>query len=310
MTQAGDRSAPGPTTARSPYAARLATGCGALVALCFCLIVLGALVRAHQAGLACPDWPRCFGQWIPELNLRVAFEVTHRALAGSVSLLFVSLFVLALWRPETRHTTAIFAAAAALLCTQVLLGALTVWQLLAPWTVTAHLLTGNAFAATLLLGALALRDGPRPARTPLEAAARRRVFAAALLLVAQMALGGLVASRHAGLACPEWPACRDGLWFPGWEGPVGLHLLHRANGYALVLGLAAAAQAGRRAPALRRVTRLALLLGLAQVAVGVANVLLDLRVEVTGLHSALAAALVLSVTWAAREAWLGRPERG
>jgi cytochrome c oxidase assembly protein subunit 15 len=309
MTQAGHRSVLGPT-AGSRYAARLATACGAVVALCFCLIVLGALVRAHEAGLACPDWPRCFGRWIPEMDLRVAFEYTHRAVAGSVSLLFVSLFVLALWRPETRHATAIFSVAAALLCAQVLLGAVTVWQLLAPWTVTAHLLTGNAFAATLLLAALALRDGPRPPRAPLGAAARRAVLAAALLLGAQVALGGLVASRYAGLACPEWPACREGVWFPTWKGPVGLHLLHRANGYALVLCLAAAALAGRRAPVLRRVTRLALLLGLAQIAVGVANVLLELRVEVTALHSALAAGLVLTLTWAVREARLGGPRRG
>ena len=290
-------------------AERLASACGALVALCLGLIVLGALVRANEAGLACPDWPRCFGRWLPEMDLRVAFEVTHRAVAGSVSLLFLALFARVLWRPETRHAAVFFALALALLCGQVLLGALTVWQLLAPWTVTLHLLTGNAFAATLLLGALALRDGPHPARAPFAAAARRLVCAAALLLLVQVALGGLVASRHAGLACPEWPACRDGLWLPSFAGAVGLHLIHRTNGYALVLCLAAAVRAARGAPALRTATRVALLLGAAQLAVGAANVLLALRVEVTGLHSALSASLVLTVTVCAREAWLGRPER-
>jgi heme A synthase len=44
-------------------------------------------------------------------------------------------------------------------------------------------------------------------------------------------------------------------------------------------------------------TTLALALAAAQFIVGVANVLLELPVEVTGLHSALAAALVL--TWTA-----------
>jgi len=39
------------------------------------------------------------------------------------------------------------------------LGALTVWHLLAAWTVTAHLVTGNAFAASLLWIALRLRRG-------------------------------------------------------------------------------------------------------------------------------------------------------
>jgi cytochrome c oxidase assembly protein subunit 15 len=288
-------------------ASGLAAGFGALVALCFGLIVLGALVRVHGAGLACPDWPLCFGRVLPEMNLEVAFEWTHRVVAGCVALCFVALSACVLRHPALRSTRPLLAVAATLLALQILLGALTVWKLLAPWTVTAHLLIGNSFAATLLLAALAVRDGGAAARrAALAPAPRRAVALAAALLAFQIALGGLVASRYAGLACPEWPACRDGVWFPTWEGPVGLQLLHRANAYALVACLAAAAWAARSAPALRRATRVALLLGVAQVGVGAANVLLELPVEVTGLHSALAAALVLSLTWAGRELWLAR----
>ena len=45
----------------------------------------------------------------------------------------------------------------------------------------------------------------------------------------------------------------------------------------------------------------------AQVVVGIANVLLGLPVEVTGLHSALAAALVLTLVFALDEAWSRAP---
>jgi heme A synthase len=78
-------------------ARKIATGFLALVALTECLIVLGALVRAHEAGLACPDWPLCFGEFVPAFDLRVAFEWSHRLLAGSMSLCFAAL-AFAAWR--------------------------------------------------------------------------------------------------------------------------------------------------------------------------------------------------------------------
>jgi cytochrome c oxidase assembly protein subunit 15 len=270
------------------------------------LIVLGALVRAHGAGLACPDWPRCFGRWIPAMDVRVAFEWSHRALAGSVALGYAALGA-AIWRRPAARAAAgrLWAVGAVVLAAQVLLGALTVWHLLARWTVTAHLVTGNTFDACLLWLALALREraGP-PRRAPAPRAARAAVAAAVALLVLQMVLGGLVSSGYAGLACPEWPTCFGGIWLPGFQGPVGLHLAHRWNALALGVALAAAALAARGAPRLRAACGVAGVLALLQIGVGVANVLLRLPVEVTGLHSALAAALVLAAAHAAREDWL------
>lgn len=288
-------------------ALRLSTGFLALVALTFGLIVLGALVRAHEAGLACPDWPLCFGEVIPELDVKVAFEWTHRVVAGGVSLIFAALGIVALRRPGTRRVCARhLGVGAALLGLQILLGALTVWKLLASWTVTSHLLTGNAFAVTLLFTAMALREAATPGRAarPAPATAARAALAVlAVLLVFQMVLGGLVSSRFAGLACPEWPRCNGGVWLPSFRGTVGIHLLHRWNGTALIAVLGAAWLTCRGTPALARLCAVALGLGIAQVGVGIANVLLGIPVEITGAHSALAAALVLIVSLAVREAW-------
>ena len=70
---------------------RIAAGTAVLI---YALIVLGALVRTTNSGLSCPDWPTCYGHWVPlpsDLaaipNLgysygQVMLEWVHRLIAG------------------------------------------------------------------------------------------------------------------------------------------------------------------------------------------------------------------------------------
>jgi cytochrome c oxidase assembly protein subunit 15 len=160
-----------------------------LTALAWMLIVVGALVRAHGAGLACPDWPLCFGQLVPTFDLKVGFEWGHRLFAGLLSLGLLTGAVLTwrqggeLWARAKRP----IGVACLVFVVQAVLGGLTVLHLLASWTVTSHLLCGNAFAATLLWSALSLRD-PQPVERSSRALGAT-VFAAGALLV-QMASAG------------------------------------------------------------------------------------------------------------------------
>ena len=292
--------------------ARLAFGFQFLVVLTFCLITLGALVRANGAGLACPDWPLCFGHLIPEIDVQVGFEWSHRLLAGGVTAILAILSWFA-WRSSarSRYITALLTIAAALIAVQITLGALTVWLKLAPWTVTAHLITGNFFAATAFLLALAFRPKKDVRNIHPPASTRRRLWITLVggLLLIQLGLGGLVSSRYAGMACPEWPTCNGGVWFPTWAGGVGLHLFHRMTAYALIVCLGAAALCCRRDVRLRGATALAFALGILQATVGVASVSNGIPVELTGLHTALAAALVLTVVFALQQAWSTLGER-
>ena len=269
-------------------ATALARGFWALVGATTCLIVLGALVRAHGAGLACPDWPLCFGQVIPQFDLKVAFEWSHRALAGSVGIAFLILSILTLRRGDVgKPLRPWIALAAVLLAIQVTLGALTVWELLASWTVTSHLVVGNAVNAGFATVAcqLARQTAPPRSEPPIPRLLTGLLWLSALLLLVQLTLGGQVSSRFAGLVCDEWPACHGGVWFPDFTGARGLHLLHRLTAYALVASLIAAA-----------------IVGVCQAGVGVANVLLRIPMEVTALHSLLAAILVLLMTLACNQA--------
>jgi len=295
---------PDPNEAQT--ARRLALGFTALAGVTYVLIVLGALVRAHGAGLACPDWPLCFGEVIPEFDFRIAFEWGHRALAGSVGLVFLGLGIATLRLPTLgREMQTGLIVSAVLLAVQIVLGGLTVLELLARWTVTSHLVTGNAFALAVVLLArrlFRLAGAPLP-HASANGAQRALTSLTAVLLVVQVVLGGLVSSSYAGLVCPDWPTCMNGEYFPTWSGIQGLHLVHRTVGYALVVALFATALLLRSHARAGRWLTIAAVIGLAQACVGIANVLLRLPVEVTGLHSALAAGLVCMVGVGLREVW-------
>ena len=108
------------------------------------LIVIGGATRVMEAGLACPDWPLCYGSFLPfkHMNLRVFLEWFHRLDAFLVGILILFKFVLSIiwkneipnWLPKT-YSLLLF-----LVIVQGSFGALTVINLLDSYTVTGHLL--------------------------------------------------------------------------------------------------------------------------------------------------------------------------
>lgn len=153
---------------------RLAVTC---VAMTFLIMVLGAWVKANDAGLACPDWPACYGQWLPPFPSRenggtyegqpvmysqaqVLYEWTHRAVVSLYALPVLALAILAargrdLSRP-VRWLPAILVIALGI---QVILGMVTVRLGNRAWATTLHLASATVIMAlaTAILAAAYLR---------------------------------------------------------------------------------------------------------------------------------------------------------
>jgi cytochrome c oxidase assembly protein subunit 15 len=264
---------------------------GHLVVALVALVAIGGATRVLEAGLACPDWPLCYGVLLPgrQMNLQVFLEWFHRldAFLVGVALLVLAGFslrnrvLLPRWLPWATG------GALLLVALQGGLGALTVLQLLEASTVTAHL--GTGLALVLLLSAMhqALLA---PAQSGPDALPRHwwpLALPAGLLLFGQCLLGGAMATRWAADLClSAGEGCRWLLWhrLGAWPAAVGLVLLALAS-----LPLAPAWQH------LRRLSFAALMLVALQVLLGLLCLRLQLAVPAVSVAHQLGAALLVAL---------------
>ena len=102
----------------------------------FFLIIAGANVTSHDAGLAVPDWPLSFGKFFPQMVGNVFWEHGHRMIAATVGLLTIVLAIYLQLREPRRLVKRLGWIALTLVIVQGLLGGLTV-KLLLPLSVSA-----------------------------------------------------------------------------------------------------------------------------------------------------------------------------
>lgn len=113
------------------------------------LMAIGSATRVMNAGLACPDWPLCYGKFVPtkQMNLQVFLEWFHRLDAALVGISTLALSFLSWWNRRSLPGWLPWAAtfALGLIVFQGILGGLTVTELLRFDIVTAHLGTALLF---------------------------------------------------------------------------------------------------------------------------------------------------------------------
>jgi cytochrome c oxidase assembly protein subunit 15 len=129
------------------------------------LIFVGGLVRVSGAGLGCPDWPQCFGRWIPptsisqvppelagQFNMTLAWiEYINRLCGMTVGLLILFTALWAIFKFRS-HKKILYPAMAAAILTafQGWQGSVLVSSLLAPIVITVHMLLALLIVSLLI----------------------------------------------------------------------------------------------------------------------------------------------------------------
>ena len=129
------------------------TLCAMTTAAVYLQLILGALMRHTNAGLAIPDFPLALGHIIPPFNSNnVIIHFAHRVGAVIVTAMVVWTFS-RIARSYSDHRLLFRPASAmlALVAVQLTLGAVTVWTAKAVVPTTAHVLTGALVLGTSFL---------------------------------------------------------------------------------------------------------------------------------------------------------------
>ncbi|MGD1936334.1 MAG: heme A synthase [Cyanophyceae cyanobacterium] len=250
------------------------------------LMAIGSATRVTNAGLACPDWPLCYGQLLPwqQMNLQVFLEWFHRLDAGLLVLGTTGMVGYAVTQRQRlpRWVLPLVIVSWFTLLSQAVLGALTVTQLLRFDIVTAHLGTALAFFVMMLV----LGTGLLPQKGLGQPwSLRALTIAAAITIYGQSLAGALVGSQWALHQC---------LNLQQLCGFMHGHLWGIIPAVGFTLGTIVVAW---KTPALNSQCRnlingAAILLGI-QLLVGYGTFRLHLQVEpLTVLHQAIAAALL------------------
>jgi len=269
------------------------------------LMGIGSATRVMNAGLACPDWPLCYGTLFPgqQMNFQVFLEWFHRLDASGIGVMVILLVGLSLWYRPALPTWMPTAALVSLFLVifQGILGGLTVTELLRFDIVTAHLGTALLFFSTLLIiGTSLLPVNP----VHIQAGERRYkasqgwageaylpglALCTAISVYGQSLLGGLVASQWSLHQCLAWSKLC---------GVMNGHLMGVLPATLLTLVLIVLSwRTPNLPPSLRYLASWAGLFLAIQIGLGIATFRLHLQVEIlTVAHQMVGACLLGNLT--------------
>jgi cytochrome c oxidase assembly protein subunit 15 len=181
----------------------------------YLVILAGGIVRGTGSGMGCPDWPKCFGQWVPPTDVsqlpsnyqeiyshrgyadtvfnpvKTWIEYVNRLLGVLTGFFIFLTFLSSLRFLKTDRTITVLSFAAFILVGfQGWLGSKVVSSLLAPWMITLHMLVAIVIVGVLLYVTARSYSGVIPKDTIRSRSfVNRFLILSSIVLLVQILLG-------------------------------------------------------------------------------------------------------------------------
>jgi heme A synthase len=275
-------------------------------------ITLGGVVRVTGSGDGCPDWPQCFGRWIPPWEYHAILEYSHRSTGTVIGIIMLLALIRTVQKYRSDRTLVYILASAFVLVGIVgIIGGQVVLNDLNPAIRTLHLGLAEIVLLLMIIAFVVAATSPfnRAFKVAQSLDARQvrniATWAAIIALVALLS-GAYAVWRNAGGVCDSWPLC---------GGPIipeisltFIHMVHRLlAGISVILAAYAAHRVHRLEGAsklLRLAAAIVLFVIIAQVFIGAANPWTDFETWVKASHLSMATVMFAATSLVAVIIWV------
>lgn len=284
--------------------------------LTFLVILAGGIVRTTQSGMGCPDWPKCFGMWVPptqasqlpadfEQYLSVqdidhSFNAFHtwveyvNRLLGVLLGLFGIIQLLLIFPKRKQIPNALNIAIAFLVLVIItgLFGAIVVKLNLAYLSISVHLLF--ALILTQVQLGLLMNVKGRLYKKTAGTKMRRTILILLIIFIAQSIMGTAV-RMYVDDVSKQLAYTQREAWLATL--PI-IFIIHRSFSWLVLLAALVGFWQARKIPALKNTMRNILLLCLCSFTTGVILYYLDMPAFAQPLHLILAALTITQTMFA------------
>lgn len=285
-----------------------------LLVMVFAVIIAGGVVRMTQSGMGCPDWPRCFGRWIPptqaselpadyekylsKQDIDHSFNAYHTwieyinrlfgALLGFVIIIHLIWSYRVFWKTDRRIVTWSFLL---LILTgfQAWLGKKVVDHNLAAVKITTHMLVALVIGAIPLLIIYRIKTKERVIAPVLKTLS----VIVLLVILVQVVLGTQVREQVDEISRSLMYTQRD-LWM-GRLDKTTEFFIHRSFSWLVIAGCLLLFWKARPYPSLRNNATLIVVLAIMAMVVGITMAKFSIPAIAQPLHLLIGSILVLAV---------------